>query len=144
MRSGWPHAEDGQPTPANQGQAPFGPQVSWPNGFSQLDHQGGNYRYPAPQLPAGNQSGAHPYASFNAAGYGDDGYTDPGYQGPSAQHRPSSPAARRPAYPRPLPHARHGLARPAARPLKHSPGAAIRRDASPEHRRETTPPACSR
>jgi len=85
MRSGWPHAEDGQPTPANQGQAPFGPQVSWPNGFSQLDHQGGNYRYPAPQLPAGNQSGAHPYASFNAAGYGDDGYTDPGYQGPSAQ-----------------------------------------------------------
>src|SRR5271163_4466440 len=87
MRSGWPHSEDGQPTPANQGQPPFGPEVSWPNGFSQLDYQSGDYRYATPQAPAlppGNH-GAHPYAAFNSAGYGDDGYTDPGYQGPSAQ-----------------------------------------------------------
>jgi len=87
MRSGWPQSEDGQPTPANRGQVPFGPEVSWPNGFSQLDYQGGDYRYAAPQAPAlppGNH-GAHPYAAFNSAGYGDDGYTDPGYQGPAAQ-----------------------------------------------------------
>ncbi|MGH3296658.1 MAG: hypothetical protein ACRDP7_33180, partial [Trebonia sp.] len=73
-------------TPANQGHEPFGPEVSWPTGFSE-EHPSGGYRYPATraeQLPAAAQ-GAHPYAAFGGAGYGDDGYTDPGYQGPSAQ-----------------------------------------------------------
>jgi hypothetical protein len=66
---------------------PFGPEVSWPSGFSALEYPSGNSRYPATRaepLPALGQ-GAHPYAAFNGAGYGDDGYTDPGYQGPSAQ-----------------------------------------------------------
>jgi hypothetical protein len=74
-------------TPANQGHAPFGPEVSWPNGFSALEYPSGNDRYPATraeQLPDLGH-GAHPYAAFGGAGYGDDGYTDPGYQGPSAQ-----------------------------------------------------------
>jgi hypothetical protein len=88
MRSGWPHTEDGRGNmPASQGQAPFGPEVSWPNGYSETEHPSGGYRYPATraeQLPALDQ-GAHPYAAFNGSGYGDDGYTDPGYQGPSAQ-----------------------------------------------------------
>jgi len=88
MRSGWPHTEDGRGmTPANQGHVPFGPEVSWPSGFSALEYPSGNSRYPATRaepLPALGQ-GAHPYAAFNGAGYGDDGYTDPGYQGPSAQ-----------------------------------------------------------
>jgi hypothetical protein len=88
MRSGWPHTEDGRGmTPANQGHVPFGPEVSWPSGFSALDDQSGASRYPATraeQLPALGQ-GAHPYAAFGGSGYGDDGYTDPGYQGPSAQ-----------------------------------------------------------
>ncbi len=73
--------------PANQGHAPFGPEVSWPSGFSALEYPSGNSRYPvtrAEPLPALGQ-GAHPYAAFDGAGYGDDGYTDPGYQGPSAQ-----------------------------------------------------------
>jgi hypothetical protein len=65
MRSGWPHTADGQGmTPADQRGAPFGPDVSWPAGYSQ---------------------GAHPYGAFTGAGYGDDGYSDPGYQGPVAQ-----------------------------------------------------------
>jgi hypothetical protein len=65
MRSGWPHTGDGQGmTPADQRGAPFGPDVSWPAGYSQ---------------------GSHPYAAFTAAGYGDDGYSHPGYQGPAAQ-----------------------------------------------------------
>ena len=65
MRSGWPHTGDGQGmTPASQRGASFGPEASWPAGYSQ---------------------GSHPYAAFNAAGYGDDGYNDPGYQGPAAQ-----------------------------------------------------------
>jgi hypothetical protein len=74
-------------TPANQGHVPFGPEVSWPTGYSEMEYANGDYRYPttrAEQLPEIGQ-GAHPYAAFGGAGYGDDGYTDPGYQGPSAQ-----------------------------------------------------------
>jgi hypothetical protein len=44
--------------------------------------------------------GAHPYAAFNAAGYGDDGYSDPGYQGPAAQ---DAGVAGSPGYPLPSP-----------------------------------------
>jgi hypothetical protein len=88
MRSGWPHSEDGRgTTSANQGHVPFGPEVSWPGGYSEQEYPSGGYRYPATraeQLPAVGQ-GAHPYAAFGGAGYGDDGYNDPGYQGPAAQ-----------------------------------------------------------
>jgi hypothetical protein len=88
MRSGWPHSGDGRGmTPANQGHVPFGPEVSWPAGYSEPEYPNGDYRYPATraeQLPAADH-GAHPYAAFGGAGYGDDGYNDPGYQGPSAQ-----------------------------------------------------------
>ena len=88
MRSGWPHSEGGRgATPANQGHVPFGPDVSWPPGYSETEYPSGGYRYPATraeQLPETGH-GAHPYAAFHGAGYGDDGYTDPGYQGPSAQ-----------------------------------------------------------
>ena len=88
MRNGWPHTGDGQEmTPADQGNVPFGPGDSWPTGYSAPAFDDSGYRYEtpqAPQLPASSQ-GAHPYAAFNAAGYGDDGYRDPGYQGPSAQ-----------------------------------------------------------
>ena len=88
MRSGWPHAEDGRGmTPADQRHAPFGPEVSWPTGYSGSEYPSGDYRYPATraeQQPAVDH-GAHPYAAFNGSGYGDDGYRDPGYQGPSAQ-----------------------------------------------------------
>ena len=88
MRSGWPHSEDGRGmTPASQGHVPFGPEVSWPGAYPDQERANGDFRYPATraeQLPAAAQ-GAHPYAAFDGAGYGDDGYTDPGYQGPSAQ-----------------------------------------------------------
>ncbi len=77
-------------SPASQGNAPFGPEVSWPGGYPDREYPNGDYRYAAPQaaqLPAAAQGGqgAHPYAAFTGSGYGDDGYTDPGYQGPSAQ-----------------------------------------------------------
>jgi hypothetical protein len=74
--------------PANQGSVPFGPEVSWPGGYSNLEYPGGDYRYATPQAaqPPAAAQGAHPYAAFTgSAGYGDDGYTDPGYQGPGAQ-----------------------------------------------------------
>jgi hypothetical protein len=73
--------------PADRRQASFGPEVSWPAGYSDLEYRDGDYRYSAPLAepsPPASQGG-HPYAAFTAAGYGDDGYRDPGYQGPSAQ-----------------------------------------------------------
>jgi hypothetical protein len=89
MRSGWPHTGDGRGmTPANQGHVPFGPEVSWPTGYSDPEYSNGDYRYPqtrVEQLPDLGQGGAHPYAASGGAGYGDDGYSDPGYQGPVAQ-----------------------------------------------------------
>jgi hypothetical protein len=97
MRSGWPHSGDGQGMQsADQRHAPFGPDVSWPTGYSDLEYRDGDYRYDpraaqsqaaqfqAAQPPA-EGPGRHPYAAFDAGGYGDDGYSDPGYQGPSAQ-----------------------------------------------------------
>ena len=87
MRSGWPHTEDGRGmSSANQGHAPFGPEVSWPTEYSDTEYANGGYRYPTrgEQLPAIGQA-AHPYTAFGVAGYGDDGYSDPGYQGPAAQ-----------------------------------------------------------
>ena len=87
MRSGWPHTEDGRGmTPASQGHVPFGPDVSWPGGYSVGARErrlplSGN----AGAAAAAAGQGAHPYAAFGGAGYGDDGYTDPGYQGPAAQ-----------------------------------------------------------
>jgi hypothetical protein len=87
MRSGWPHTQDDHGRlPVAQRQAPFGPEISWPTGYSGLEYRDGDYRYQAPQVtrpPAGQ--GEHPYAAFSAAGYGDDGYRDPGYDGPASQ-----------------------------------------------------------
>src|ERR1700722_12293183 len=73
--------------PADRRSAPIGPEVSWPAGYSDLEHRHGHYRYAAPQaehLPPASH-GVHPYGAFTSAGYGDDGYRDPGYQGPAAQ-----------------------------------------------------------
>ena len=84
MRSGWPHTQgDHGRLPADQPQAPFGPEISWPTGYSRLEYRDGGYRYPAAQPAVGQ--GEHPYAAFSAAGYGDDGYSDPGYDGPASQ-----------------------------------------------------------
>ena len=87
MRSGWPHTQaDHERRPADQRRGPFGPDISWPTGYSDLEYRDGDYRYPAPaaaQPPA--IQGQHPYAAFSAAGYGDDGYRDSGYDGPAAQ-----------------------------------------------------------
>jgi hypothetical protein len=78
---------------------PFGPDISWPTGYSDLEYRDGDYRY---QSPSGAQplaappvnKGEHPYAAFSDPGYGngyagdtqytassidDFGYGDPGY-----------------------------------------------------------------
>jgi hypothetical protein len=79
--------------PASQGNVPFGPEGSWPAGYSDAagfpDAQyrtSGGYGYEASHSasPSAPSQGAHPYAGFDS-GYGDNGYSDPGYQGPAAQ-----------------------------------------------------------
>src|SRR5215469_2399963 len=76
MSGGWtpPQGNSGRP-PAGQRREPFGPDISWPGGYSSLAAQ--DY--------------GDPYASHNTAGYGDNGsgyakpsptdfgYGDPGY-----------------------------------------------------------------
>ncbi|MGH3268251.1 MAG: hypothetical protein ACRDN1_04155, partial [Trebonia sp.] len=91
MRSGWSHTQaDHGRLPADRRRGPFGPDISWPTGYSDLEYREGDYRYSAPagqaraaQPPAAQ--GQHPYADLSAAGYGDDGYRDSGYDGPAAQ-----------------------------------------------------------
>jgi len=96
MRSGWPHTQDDRGRRPAERRQPFGPDISWPTGYSDLEYRDGDYRYPArqaPQPPAGY--GEDPYAAFGAPGYagpsaddfgyGDPGYSDPGYNGPASQ-----------------------------------------------------------
>jgi hypothetical protein len=87
----------------DQRQVPFGPDISWPTGYSNLEYRDGDYRYPATYTPQPPDShGEHPYAAFSGGGYGeeaggyarpsaadygygDPGYSDPGYDGPASQ-----------------------------------------------------------
>ncbi|WP_300605802.1 hypothetical protein [Trebonia sp.] len=102
MRSGWPHTQDDHGRlPPDGRQVPFGPDISWPTGYSDLEYRGGDYRYPASRPPAPSH-GEHPYAAAGASGYGTDpggyarsaaddfgygdpGYANPGYNGPASQ-----------------------------------------------------------
>src|SRR5215471_5026895 len=113
MRSGWPSSQ-GQPgrhSVDQQRQAPSGPEASWPDAYYGPEQPGGDYRYQAqprtalpasPGFAAPAGPGEHPYAAYDAAGYGDNGqgyagsaidafgygdpgYSNPGYNGPSAQ-----------------------------------------------------------
>src|ERR1022692_3180518 len=66
-------------------EVPFGPEISWPNGFRQLDQRSrdvlGSAHGPEPvyQQPA-----------IDDYGYGDPGYADPSYDGPRTQGGPAT------------------------------------------------------
>jgi hypothetical protein len=76
--------------PGGRREVPFGPDVSWPNGFPQLDPESQRL------LESGYGRGAHGHADpgYGTGGrgsgyrapamddYGDPGYSDPGYDGP--------------------------------------------------------------
>src|SRR5215469_10157854 len=113
MRSGWPSQGDSGSHPLGQRQSPFGPEISWPGGYSGMEYRDGDYRYPVqpdaqhyqpqaaypPALPASQAHGEHPYAAYgygdsgsgyaqpgpDSFGYGDPGYSNLGYEGPSSQ-----------------------------------------------------------
>ena len=113
MRSGWPHTQaDHGRFPADQRRGPFGPDVSWPTGYSDLEYREGDYRYPAPAAQSPAAQGQHPYAALSAAGYGDDGYRDPGYDGPAAQDAGYSQPGYPPAAPSGNGYGRPGHAAP--------------------------------
>jgi hypothetical protein len=111
MRSGWPHTQaDHGRLPADRRRGRFGPDISWPTGYSDLEYREGDYRYSAPaaqaraaQPPAAQ--GQHPYADLSAAGYGDDGYRDAGYDGPAAQSRRAEIRLYNPLFAKPNPDA---------------------------------------
>ena len=113
-----PYAEDARnPGGAGQRKVPFGPEISWPTGYYDLEYRDGGYRYPGQQPQAPTVQGEHPYASYGASGYsepsgpagadwgyGDPGYQDPGYQGPASEDAGfaapgySSPSRQGPGY----------------------------------------------
>lgn len=93
MRSGWQHpsAQEEQ-----RRQASFGPEVSWPTGYQDLEYRDDAYSYPEGDAAGGHARqargempyGEHPYAVSGPAadfGYGDPGYSDPRYEGPAYQ-----------------------------------------------------------
>jgi hypothetical protein len=94
-------------------EVPFGPDVSWPQGFRQLDPESrrvlesgyGSGGYPAAPHDQGygpGRTGAtgYGYQSPTMADYGDPGYSDPAYEGPRSQYAgPASPGGRPDTWP---------------------------------------------
>jgi len=84
--------------PGGRRDVPFGPDISWPNGFRQLDPEAGRllesgystpgygrgqYDHVDPGYGAGRGSGyRHADPSPSSDDYGDPGYSDPSYDGP--------------------------------------------------------------
>src|SRR5277367_5468230 len=63
--------------PGGRRETPFGPEISWPHGFRQLDQQSREVLESA--------YGAEPVyqqPAMDDYGYGDPGYSDPSYEGP--------------------------------------------------------------
>jgi hypothetical protein len=62
---------------------PFGPEISWPYGFRQLDPESREVLESAYGTGRGYQQPA-----MDDYGYGDPGYSDPSYEGPKAPYNP--------------------------------------------------------
>ena len=70
---------------ADGSEVPFGPEISWPHGFRQLDQQSREVLESA--------YGAEPVyqqPAMDDYGYGDPGYSDPSYEGPRAPYAGAS------------------------------------------------------
>ena len=72
-------------------EVPFGPEISWPYGFRQLDSESREVLESAYDTgPVYSQPAVDDY------GYGDPGYADPSYDGPRTPYR--QPSLRRPSF----------------------------------------------
>ena len=69
---------------------PFGPEISWPYGFRQLDPESREV------LESAYGTGpVYQQPAMDDYGYGDPGYSDPSYEGPKTPHGgPAFPASR--------------------------------------------------
>ena len=115
MRSGSP-SQDGSDWPSQQrshpGKVPFGPEISWPYGFRQMDPEARELLESAYRTGSG-----YAQPASDDFGYGDPGYSDPSYEpsldystGPrSAQSGSGEPGYGQPGY---------GQSRPSGRPAR--------------------------
>jgi hypothetical protein len=97
MRSGssaqdgseWPSAQRPYPDEATSGPVQYGPEISWPNGFRQLDQQSREVLE-----SAYGPDRVYQQPAMDDYGYGDPGYSDPSYDGPKAPYAgPKAPYA---------------------------------------------------
>ena len=79
-------SSSGRNQPAPERELPYGPEVSWPNGFRQMDFDSGEYR----QLV----ESSYAESDYGDAGYGDPGYADPRYDGHGQYSGPHPGASR--------------------------------------------------
>jgi len=95
-----PPGGDPHDGPGGRREAPFGPEISWPYGFRQMDSESRDLIESAYRPGPGYQQPA-----VNDYGYGDPGYSDPSYEGPKTPYNgpafpgqgggaPNSPAPR--------------------------------------------------
>jgi hypothetical protein len=80
--------------PAGRPEGPFGPDISWPNGFRRIDPESrrllesgfgpSQYDRPGPGQGGVGQRPGYPQPATDDYGYGDPGYSDPSYEGPRA------------------------------------------------------------
>ena len=75
-RSG-PLGGDPHDGPGGRREVPFGPEISWPHGFRQMDPESRDLIESAYRPGPGYQQPA-----MDDYGYGDPGYSDPSYEGP--------------------------------------------------------------
>src|SRR5260370_4329771 len=79
--------------PGGRQEAPFGPEISWPYGFRQLDPESREV------LESAYGSGpVYQQPAMDDYGYGDPGYSDPSYDGPRTLHAGPAFQAHSPAF----------------------------------------------
>ena len=140
VRYGSGPGSDPHEGPGGRQEVPFGPEISWPYGFRQMDTESREELESAYGTGPGYQQPA-----VDDYGYGDPGYADPSYEGPRAPHGGSASAARRggqsgvgqPGGPA------NGGARATGHPRPAFPGTTCLRSAIP-HGPGTQAPATSR
>ncbi len=86
VRYGSGPGSDPHDDPGGRREAPFGPEISWPYGFRQMDSESREV------LESAYDTGpTYSQPAVNDYGYGDPGYADPSYEGPRTPHgRPAS------------------------------------------------------
>ena len=85
VRYGSGPGRDPQEGPGGRREVPFGPEISWPYGFRQMD--------PESRQVLESAYGTGPGYSQPAVddyGYGDPGYADPSYEGPRTPRHPAT------------------------------------------------------